>query len=349
MENTRVSELAKELGMTSKDVIEKFAEIDITVKSHSNVVTPQQIRRLKEHLGQKDAPAKKPKAFIVKKAKPVEVQEIEKAEAPVEKKANKPLIEVVKRKERPVETVVAETPVEEVKEEVKVEKKPIKVERTKIEYPDRNKSRIEIVRKAPPKPLVEKVERRPRPEGKQAEGQNGEKRPFKKDAGQEKKLVERRIIPQEMYDNKGFSKKKADGKTAYWQELQQQAESCFICDKIDYNMARYYETFFALLKEPEFRQRVEASKGFCLRHFGQLLEASEKHLPNSQREWFYKAVFKLMEDNLVRVKEDLDWFVSMFDYRQAGADWKNSRDAVPRAMQKLQGLHPADPVFKKEP
>ena len=146
-----------------------------------------------------------------------------------------------------------------------------------------------------------------------------------------------------------FSKKKTDDKTAYWQELQQQAQSCFICDKVNYNMARYYETFFALLKEPEFRQRVEESKGFCLRHFGQLLEAAEKHLPNSQREWFYKAVFKVMEDNLVRVKEDLDWFVGMFDYRQAGADWKNSRDAVPRAMQKLQGLHPADPVFKKEP
>ena len=45
MENTRVSELAKDLGMTSKEVIEKFAEIDIAVKSHSNVVTPQQIRR----------------------------------------------------------------------------------------------------------------------------------------------------------------------------------------------------------------------------------------------------------------------------------------------------------------
>ena len=53
MENTRVSELAKELGITSKEVIEKFAEIDIAVKSHSNVVSPQQIRRLKEHLGQK--------------------------------------------------------------------------------------------------------------------------------------------------------------------------------------------------------------------------------------------------------------------------------------------------------
>ena len=51
MDSLRVSELAKELGMTSKDVIEKFSEISIMVKSHSNTVTPVQIRKLKEHLG----------------------------------------------------------------------------------------------------------------------------------------------------------------------------------------------------------------------------------------------------------------------------------------------------------
>lgn len=146
-----------------------------------------------------------------------------------------------------------------------------------------------------------------------------------------------------------FGKKKAEPEDSYHQRLQRQAASCFICDKISYNMDRYYQTFFALLKEEEFRRRVTESKGFCLRHFGQLLEAAEQHLPNSQREWFYPTVYNLMEEHLVRVKEDLDWFVGMFDYRQAGADWKNSRDAVPRAMQKIQGLHPADPVFKKEP
>ena len=46
-ENIRVSELAKELGLTSKEVIEKFAQISITVKSHSNSVTPLQIQNLK--------------------------------------------------------------------------------------------------------------------------------------------------------------------------------------------------------------------------------------------------------------------------------------------------------------
>ena len=51
MDSIRVSELAKELGLTSKEVIEKFAEVSIVVKSHSNTVTPTQIRKLKEQIG----------------------------------------------------------------------------------------------------------------------------------------------------------------------------------------------------------------------------------------------------------------------------------------------------------
>ena len=75
------------------------------------------------------------------------------------------------------------------------------------------------------------------------------------------------------------------------------------------------------------------------------MELAEDKLPNAQREWFYPTVMKLMEENLIRVKEDLDWFVGMFDYRQQGADWKNSRDAVPRTMQKLRSGYPADPTY----
>ena len=162
MENTRVSELAKELGMTSKEVIEKFAEISITVKSHSNVVTPQQIRRLKEHLGQASGvPAKKPKAFVVKKTKSPEKSEAEeKTEEKLEKpkkSTDKPLIEIVK-KSAPAEAAkkqAADEPEEE-KTEVKPEKKAIKVEHTKIEYSAKKTSRIEIVRRAPQKPPVER-------------------------------------------------------------------------------------------------------------------------------------------------------------------------------------------------
>ena len=54
-----------------------------------------------------------------------------------------------------------------------------------------------------------------------------------------------------------------------------------------------------------------------------------------------------MRDNLARVQEDLDWFVDKFDYRNATADWKNSRDAVSRTMQKLKGGYPADDPYKQ--
>ena len=113
-------------------------------------------------------------------------------------------------------------------------------------------------------------------------------------------------------------------------------------------MDRYYTTFFYMLKDPEFRAKVESSKGFCMRHFPQLLQQAETKLPNAQREWFYATVFRVMEENLTRVKEDLDWFVAKFDYRNASADWKNSKDAVSRTMQKLEGVYVADPPYKKD-
>lgn len=145
-----------------------------------------------------------------------------------------------------------------------------------------------------------------------------------------------------------FARKKPTEGETLWQKIQAQTDSCYICEKVDYNMERYFLTFFALLKEPEFREKVAGSKGFCLRHFGDLLRLAEEQLPNSHREWFYGTVFSLMEENLVRVKEDLDWMIAKYDYRNAGADWKNSRDALQRAMQKLEGIHPADPVYKND-
>ena len=124
--------------------------------------------------------------------------------------------------------------------------------------------------------------------------------------------------------------------------------TCFLCQRQAYNMKRYFHTFFVLLKEAEFRQKVASSKGFCMHHFAQLMELAPMELPNAHRQWFYETVLSLMKDNLLRVKEDLDHFVEMFDYRRAGSDWGNSRDAVSRTMQKLRGAYPADPPYKSD-
>ncbi len=193
MDSIRVSELAKELGMTSKEVIEKFGEIDIFVKSHSNTVTPTQIRKLKEHLGvlPKKSSAK-PKAFVVKKAKPAAEEVRTEETIPAAK------VEKVEKVEK-VQKIEKVEKVEKVSEVKKAEKPIVRVERTKIEYP-KNQSRIEIVRKAPPKTAKSESEKT----------DSKDKKPTAKPV-HEKKLVERRIIPQEIYEGKGgASKKKSD-------------------------------------------------------------------------------------------------------------------------------------------
>lgn len=146
-----------------------------------------------------------------------------------------------------------------------------------------------------------------------------------------------------------FGKKPAGEESELVKWARQKQAGCFICDKINYNMERYFDTFFLLCKDSEFRQRVEGTKGFCMRHFLRLMEIGEQKVPNGQQEWFYTTVFRLMRENMARVKGDLDWFIAKFDYRNTSADWKNSRDAVSRTMQKLQGIYPADPPFRSEP
>ena len=54
----------------------------------------------------------------------------------------------------------------------------------------------------------------------------------------------------------------------------------------------------------------------------------------------------LMQKNLDRMQEDVNWLIEKFDYRNAQADWKNSKDAVQRGMQKLKGGYPADPPYQ---
>lgn len=122
-----------------------------------------------------------------------------------------------------------------------------------------------------------------------------------------------------------------------------QESSCFICNRIEDTKKRYIETFFYLWqKDDSFREKILSGRGFCIPHFGDLCEAAHNCLPEKEQQAFFDAVFKLMQDNLSRVTGDVDWMIEKFDYKHADDPWKNSKDAVQRAMQKLKGGYPAD-------
>ena len=200
----RINELAKELGISSKEIVEKYTQMGITGKTHSSTVTPDQIRRLKEFISQgSQVVAKKPKAFVVKKAKNVEEPE-EKAPEKTEEKPEKPAPRVEVVKPKPVVNrleIVRRAPRAEEGERRPYPNKPMTENRR---YPQRDASQ----NKFPPR--TEK-------------GDRGEKRPFDKKSSQtreeqrpnreqgDKKPIERRIIPQEIYDNKSNSRKRTEG------------------------------------------------------------------------------------------------------------------------------------------
>lgn len=110
---------------------------------------------------------------------------------------------------------------------------------------------------------------------------------------------------------------------------------------------RMLDTFVYMLKnDTDFGELLMASKGFCLPHFADVLDICQAKLTAQEQEVWIPRLTELTSRNLDRIQEDIDWLIEKYDYRNRDADWKESRDAVQRTMQKLTGGHPADPVFQ---
>jgi len=130
--------------------------------------------------------------------------------------------------------------------------------------------------------------------------------------------------------------------------IQGKEETCYVCNHFESKYPRYLDTFLQLVtKDKDFIQLFKNAKGFCLHHFKDIMEAAEAKLGDSDKKEFYPQLFALMETNMNRLHEDIAWFVDKYDYRNKDADWKNSRDANQRGIQKICGGYPADPPFRK--
>ncbi len=113
---------------------------------------------------------------------------------------------------------------------------------------------------------------------------------------------------------------------------------CAVCSKLDYTMDRYVDVILYLwFKESDFRKLFASKKGFCLKHLRLLLEGTKKYLNSRESALFVKHLMTQQLDNLERIQKEVNWFTKKFDYRNSDAPWGNSRDALPRSIQKLVG------------
>lgn len=185
----RVYDLAKELNLPNKDVIEMLdKKLGVKVKSHSSAVSELQAKKLKELVKEpKVEQAKKPKAFIVKKAKP-KAEEAPKEEEKKTEPEVKPVEKVKLGKVEP--TLPAPAP------RLKLGKiEPVLPQRPpKQERPARPQSKDAVKKDV-------KTDRKPELKKEGAPSQRPEKKP-----------IQRHIIPQEIYDSKNSSKKKGGKK-----------------------------------------------------------------------------------------------------------------------------------------
>ena len=83
-----------------------------------------------------------------------------------------------------------------------------------------------------------------------------------------------------------------------------------------------------------------------MHHFRDLVEVGEKKLSVKEKQEFYPVLNSLMEENKKRHEEEVTWFCDLQDYQNRDKDCGNSQDSIQRAIQKLGGGYPADPVFK---
>lgn len=81
-----------------------------------------------------------------------------------------------------------------------------------------------------------------------------------------------------------------------------------------------------------------SSKGFCTKHYGMLYEMAPERLGGALLDSFISELNQLYLENMKRVRDDLSWFVDKFDYRFKDEPWKNSKDALPRTLTKVNGL-----------
>ena len=140
---------------------------------------------------------------------------------------------------------------------------------------------------------------------------------------------------------KSMLKKVEDAPVGTW--ALQKSKECYLCDKINVMFPRYIDTIIHLYKkDPEFKKKYEKCKGFCQEHYGMLILKAQEKMNKDELPAFTELTTRLYTENLQRLSDDLEWFSVKYDYRFKDEPWKNSKDAIERAVTKTNSIIPSE-------
>lgn len=112
-------------------------------------------------------------------------------------------------------------------------------------------------------------------------------------------------------------------------------KSCFVCENVDKNMEHLSSTVIKMWSsDEEFRRLYAAQDHICASHYTFILKAAMK-MPKKYLSDFRDITQSLAEKYIDVLRGDVTHFCRMFDYRNKGGDWGNSRDAIERTIEYL--------------
>ena len=117
-------------------------------------------------------------------------------------------------------------------------------------------------------------------------------------------------------------------------------DSCYVCDRIAKDMYHLMATVFVeWVKGEEFRKLYKEQPFICLKHYKFIMEAAmaKGGIPSKYLAEFHADTAGLTKNYLETLNGDIAHFVSMYDYRNKGKDWGNSKDSIERSINFLTG------------
>ncbi len=225
MAKIRVYELARELNMTNKMLLEKISHMDIEVESHMNSLDGEMVQRIRENLlGAKSTDnTDNTDSIEVKRIKPTVIRRRKKivktSPPPPEPEI---LSEEESKEEKPVEEVAVESLEKKGKKKVtkkkKLKEKEDPVEPKAEEAPESDEKLAEVIKLKPEKPEKPAKEKKPAKKAKKAKKHIAAKiiklpeAPVKKPSEQKKDKEKRNLFPQKVEKKKGedLAKKSPD-------------------------------------------------------------------------------------------------------------------------------------------
>ena len=112
--------------------------------------------------------------------------------------------------------------------------------------------------------------------------------------------------------------------------------TCIICNLLADSMEKYYKAVAQMFShEKEFPAILENSKGFCLRHYKELLKHSGK--AGLKQKEYLSVLTNVETKNLERLNQELIAFCNSHDYRNAYKPLGSAATALPRAGIKYYG------------